>query len=283
MSAASFGPNAPERSDASTEEQARRSVVGRTLVAKLGGSISGEDTLPEDVTLLRSLGARVVLVHGGGPLISHWLSRIGKETRFVRGLRYTDEETLDVVRMSLSGLVNGEVVARIGAAGGHAVGLTGTDDQLLVASVQDPELGLVGQVDMVNPRPIHALLDAGYIVVVAPVAITAGGTFLNINGDTATAAISAALGADRLVFLTDVDGVRGADGQPIRRMSESDARRLMTEGVISGGMIPKVEACLHSLAHTSEAQIVDGRRRHALVEAVASPAGVGTIIRPDPS
>jgi acetylglutamate kinase len=276
-------PNATERLDQSTLDLARRSVDGRTVVAKLGGSIGGEDTLPDDVTLLQSLGARVVLVHGGGPLITSWLSRIGKETRFVRGLRFTDEETLDVVRMSLSGLVNGEVVARIGFAGGHAVGLTGTDDRLLLASVRDEALGLVGEVDTVNPRPIQVLLDAGYIVVVAPVAVAADATFLNINGDTATAAVSTALGADRLVFLTDVDGVRGVDGHPIRRMAEGEARRLIAEGVISGGMIPKVEACLYSLARTAEAQIVDGRRPHALVEALTSPTGVGTILTPDPS
>jgi acetylglutamate kinase len=277
------GPSAAERFDQSTLELARRAVQGQTVVAKLGGSIGGDDTLPDDVTLLQTLGARVVLVHGGGPLITSWLARIGKETHFVRGLRHTDVETLDVVRMSLSGLVNGEVVARIGASGGRAVGLSGTDDHLLLASVRDKELGLVGEVDQVNSRPIEVLLDAGYIVVIAPVAVAANASFLNINGDTATAAISTELAAHRLVFLTDVDGVRGADGEPIRAMTGGEARRLIVEGVISGGMIPKVEACLRSLSRTAAAQIVDGRRPHALVEALTSPAGVGTTLTPDPS
>ncbi len=141
-------------------------VAGKTLVFKLGGSVGREDSLPDDARLLQEAGARVVLVHGGGPLITRWLDRIGKETRFVGGLRYTDEETLDVVRMVLGGLVNGEVVARLGSAGVRAVGLAGSDDGLLVAEPRDEAVGLVGEVTVVNATPIFTLLDRGYAVAV---------------------------------------------------------------------------------------------------------------------
>jgi acetylglutamate kinase len=247
-------------------------------VVKLGGSVGRDDTLPEDLTKLQSAGTRIVLVHGGGPLITHWLERIGKETHFVDGLRYTDAETLDVVRMVLGGLVNGEVTARISAAGGRAVGVSGSDDRLLIADQRDERYGLVGEVRAVNTRPVEALLEAGYIVVVAPLAITAVGEFLNVNADTAAGEIALALGADRLVFLTDVDGI--SDGQQTLRHLEPDgARALIGSGVIAGGMIPKVEACIRALGQTGEAQIVDGRRPHILLEAIAPQASVGTIVR----
>jgi acetylglutamate kinase len=219
-----------------------------------------------------------VLVHGGGPLITHWLEQIGKETHFVDGLRYTDAETLEVVRMVLGGLVNGEVTARITAAGGRAVGVSGSDDGLLIADERDERYGLVGEVQAVNTRPVETLLEAGYIVVVAPLAITAAGEFLNVNADTAAGEIALALGADRLVFLTDVDGI--SDGkQTLRYLEPEGARALIGSGVIAGGMIPKVEACIRALGQTGEAQIVDGRRPHVLLEAIAPQAAVGTIVR----
>src|SRR5437867_1560737 len=194
-------------------------VAGKTLVFKLGGSVGREDTLPEDAQQLQDAGARVVLVHGGGPLITRWLDRIGKETRFVGGLSYTDEETLDVVRMVLGGLVNGEVVARLGTAGVRAVGLAGSDDGLLVAERRDESVGLVGEVTAVNAAPILAQLERGYVVAVAPVATDGLGGFLNVNADTAAAHIAVALDADALIFLTDVPGVSEgpADG-PIRNL-----------------------------------------------------------------
>lgn len=255
-------------------------VRGQTLLFKLGGSIGGEDTLPEDVALLQRLGARVTLVHGGGPRISSWLERMGKQTHFVGGLRYTDPETLEVVRMVLGGLVNGEVVARIGAAGGRAVGLTGADDRLLEAEVRDRQLGLVGEVAAVNPQPIHTLLDAGYIVVVAPLAVSADGSFLNVNADTAAAEIAVALGATRLVFLTDVDGI--SDGsEPVRRLSPAKARQLISQGIVAEGMIPKVEGSVRVVGAGRAAQIVNGRRPHAALQALTSPEGVGTLVRDD--
>jgi acetylglutamate kinase len=253
-------------------------VRGRTIVVKLGGSVGRDDTLPDDAVLLQRLGARVVLVHGGGPLITAWLDRIGKETHFVSGLRYTDSETLEVVRMVLSGLVNGEIVARIGQAGGRCVGLSGADDSLLVASVRDATVGLVGEVSSVNPEPIQALQGMGYIVVVSPVAVDGAGGFLNVNADTAAAEIAVALGAERLVFLTDVEGIKGTDGTVAQWLQPPEARTWIERGAITEGMIPKVEACLRALAGTREAQIVDGRRSHVLLAALAEPASVGTTL-----
>lgn len=255
----------------------RGGFEGRTLVLKLGGSVGQEDTLPEDIAELQRLGARVVVVHGGGPLITTWLDRIGKETRFVKGLRYTDEETLQVVRMVLGGLVNGEVVARLAAAGVHAVGLSGTDDGLIRARVLDPELGLVGEVIAVNPRPVELLLEAGYVVAIAPVASTDEGGFLNINADTVAGEIALALRADWLLFLTDVPGI--SDGsQQISRLTPEEAHSLIASGIVNGGMIPKVEACIRALGRGSCAQIVDGRSPHVVLRALAEDQEVGTVL-----
>jgi len=209
----------------------------------------------------------------GGPLITHWLARIGKETRFVKGLRYTDDDTLDVVRMVLGGLVNGEIVSRIVAAGSRAIGLSGSDDGILRAAVRDPEIGLVGEVQSVNPDPIRTVLDAGYIAVVAPLAISADGSFLNVNADTAAGEIAVALGASRFVSLTDVDGV--SDGRaPRRQLSLNEVRALIGNDTITGGMIPKVEACTRALAAADMVHIVDGRKPHVLLRALmGEPTG----------
>ena len=261
-----------------SDEKLQRAVSGLTLVLKLGGSVGREDTLPEDVTRLQRAGARVVVVHGGGPLITAWLDRTGKETRFVNGLRYTDSETLEVVRMVLAGLVNGEVVARIGAAGGRAVGLSGADDALLRARIKDPELGLVGDVYAVNTHPIEVLLEAAYVAVVAPVAVTESGEFLNVNADTVAGEVARALGADRLVFLTDVPGI--SDGtRALPTITTDEARDLIARGVINGGMVPKVEACMRAAQGDRVTQIVDGRQAPVLIEALGGEEPVGTLFR----
>lgn len=252
-------------------------MTNDTLVVKLGGSVGSDDTLPEDLVELQRRGQRIVVVHGGGPLITYWLERIGKETRFVDGLRYTDRETLDIVRMVLGGLVNGEVTGRLVAAGAKAVGLAGSDDNLLVATRRDERFGLVGEVTAVNPGPINSLLNDGYIVVVAPLAVTRSGAFLNVNADTAAGEIAVALGPARLVFLTDVDGISNGT-QKVQHLEPAVARELMATGVISGGMIPKVEACIRALSETQEAQIVDGRRPHVLLEALMNSTQVGTTV-----
>jgi acetylglutamate kinase len=258
----------------------REAVAGKTLVLKLGGSVGREDTLPEDTRALQEAGARVVLVHGGGPLITAWLDRMGKETRFVDGLRYTDEETLDIVRMVLGGLVNGEVVARLGQAGVKAIGLSGSDDKLLVAEVRDERLGRVGDIVSVNAAPILLQLDRDCAVAIAPVAVDGKGNgFLNVNADTAAAQIAIALDADALIFLTDVAGVSdGSDNGPIHSLTESEARRLMGSGVIAGGMIPKVDGCLSAQSAKRRAQIIDGRQPHAVIQALLNPESVGTTV-----
>ncbi len=267
----------PRRRVALSPRPGLAALRGCTLVLKLGGSVGQEDTLPEDLQQVQAAGARVALVHGGGPLITAWLARIAKETRFVGGLRYTDEETLDVVRMVLGGLVNGEIVARLGLAGVRAIGLSGSDDRLLQAAPRDPALGLVGDVTSVNPAPLRLALDSGYVAVVAPVAVAEGGGFLNVNADTAAAQIALALGANRLIFFTDVDGISDTSG-PRRRLDPAEARRLIAAGVVTGGMIPKVDASLLALSHVGEALIVDGRQPHALLDALLKPAALGTTV-----
>jgi acetylglutamate kinase len=259
--------------------QVASAVAGKTLVLKLGGSVGREDTLPGDTRILLEAGARVVLVHGGGPLITSWLARVGKETRFVEGLRYTDEETLEVVRMVLGGLVNGEIVARLGQAGARAVGLAGSDDCLLVARRRGKDVGLVGDITDVNPAPIIALVEHGYAVVVAPIALDGAGGFLNVNADTAAAEIAVAIDSNWMIFLTDVEGVSDGSGNgPIRHLDGREARRLVSEGVIVGGMIPKVEGCLTARSPRRRAQIIDGRRSHAVLEALLDPDRIGTTV-----
>ena len=256
-------------------------VRGKTLVLKLGGSVGQDDTLPEDVVELQQAGARVVIVHGGGPLITAWLEKTGIETRFVNGLRYTDEATLEVVRMVLPGLVNGEVVARIGAAGGRAVGLSGADDGLLRARVKDPDLGRVGEVYEVNRRSVDLLLAAGYIVVIAPVALDAEGGFLNVNADTVAGEVALALEADRLVFLTDVPGLM-EDGRVLSRLTPEQAQPLIARGVVTGGFVPKLQACLRATSGGRAAQIVDGRVPHVVLDALLHAGSVGTILSDSP-
>lgn len=253
--------------------------VGKTIVLKLGGSVGPEDTVLQDVAWLRQLGVRPVLVHGGGPLISEWLNRIGKETHFVRGLRYTDAETLDVVRMVLIGQVNSELVARLNGLGVRAVGLSGIDGAMLQAQLRDPELGLVGEVTAVDLGPIETLEAGGYIVVVAPVALGPNGQPLNVNADTVAGEIARALAAEKLVFFTDVPGLLDREGRLISELTPAAAARLKAEGVVTGGMIPKVDACLRALDTVPRAHIIDGREPHALIRELFTDRGVGTMIR----
>ncbi|MBI2322832.1 MAG: acetylglutamate kinase [Chloroflexi bacterium] len=254
-------------------------LVGRTLVVKLGGSTVGaHDTSLGDVALLHRLGVRVAVVHGGGAAISQWLGRIGLEARFVRGLRVTDAPTLEVVCMVLAGKVNKELVGQLQALGAPAVGLSGADGGLLRARLRDSELGLVGEVASVEARPLLTLLDAGFLPLVAPLALGDGGQLLNVNADTAAGDVARGLGAEQVVFLTDVPGVTGTDGETLRTLSAHQVRELIAGGVIHGGMIPKVEACLHALHGARAAQIVDGRTAHALLRALLLADGGGTRI-----
>ncbi|MFQ5925777.1 MAG: acetylglutamate kinase, partial [Dehalococcoidia bacterium] len=198
-------------------------------------------------------------------------------TRFENGLRVTDDETLRVVVAVLAGVVNKELVAAIQSLGGRAMGLSGVDGGFIEARIKDAELGYIGEVININPEPVEMLLKEGYIPIIAPLGLEAMGEKLNINADTAAGEIAAALSAERLILLTDVAGVMDGLGKSVPRLSVGEARSLIDSGVVSGGMIPKVEACLRALATVPMTQIVDGRERHALIEAIAGK-GSGTTI-----
>jgi acetylglutamate kinase len=246
------------------------------LVIKIGGSTLGEaDTTFRDVAELAKRGEVPVVVHGGGAEASRWLEAMNIPSRFERGLRVTDEKVLPVVVAVFAGLVNKRIVAAINAAGASAVGLCGADGRTLECRLAGPELGFVGEPVAVHTEAILALHGAGIIPVIGPIGCVPGegaDQLVNINADTVAGNIAAALGASRLVFLTDVEGVRGGDGEVIRSLSEAKARELIADGTIAGGMIPKVEACLHALALGVPVQVVDGRSSGMLL----ATQGAGT-------
>ncbi len=262
---------------------------GRTVVVKFGGSVLDVPTvgtLPEDLVLLQRAGVRPVLVHGGGPEINRILERLGKPTRFVNGLRVTDEETMEVVEMVLAGRVNKHLVTLVERAGGRAVGLSGKDGALLRARKHAPgvDLGLVGEVTQVDPRLITVLLDAGYLPVVASVGYGPDGVSYNLNADSAAAALAVALRADKLIVLTDVEGIyrESQDGtrELLSELTPEAARTLITEGVVSRGMIPKVEACLAALeGGVASAHIIGVDTPHGLLVELFTDTGIGTMIR----
>ena len=261
----------------SIEEQVNPAAVHRPIVVKIGGSTLGSgDTTLEDLVTLQCQGTPMMVVHGGGKVISQWMKRSGTLPRFVRGLRVTDEATLEVVVAVLTGLVNKQLVTKIQALGGRAVGLSGVDGGLLQCRIMDPELGFVGEVERVNPEPVRQVMQMDHIPVVAPVASgcqddsTSDGTMLNVNGDSAAGALALALKAERLIFLTDVEGVLDSSRRLISRILPEQARALVTGGVAAGGMIPKLEACLLALPHVRITQIIDGRKSHALLECLSS-------------
>jgi acetylglutamate kinase len=264
-------------------EESGASSPGEILVAKIGGSTLGShDTTLDDIVELRRRGMRPVVVHGGGALISEWLARHNVETRFERGLRVTDEESLKVVVAVLAGVVNKEIVASLTALEVNAIGLSGADGGLLRAQVLDPKLGFVGEIVGVEADGVEALLDAGAVPVIAPIAVQWEGErptrqLLNVNADTAAGAIAKAIEARWLVFLTDVAGVRSSNGAISRRLSPDDAEDLIGSGVIEGGMIPKVQACLAAAKKGCQTTIVDGRDQHALLRAVEGEI-IGTAI-----
>lgn len=246
------------------------------LVVKIGGSTLGaHDTTLDDLVHLYRQGTIPVVVHGGGKVISRWMERSGSLPRFVRGLRVTDPATLEVVVAVLTGLVNKDLVAQLQARGARAVGVSGADGGLFQARVMDPELGRVGEVVRVDPAPVLALLARGFLPVVAPVALALGegdrpeGGLLNINGDTAAGHLARALSASRLIFLTDVEGVLDAARRRIPHLPPAQARAMVERGIATGGMIPKIQACLTALERVPVAHIVDGRQPHALLECLA--------------
>ncbi len=257
--------------------------VGKTVVIKIGGSIHGDGTALEDVVTLARLGVKPVVVHGGGPMISEWQGKMGLEPKFVDGRRYTDETTLDLARMVLIGKANSDLVAHLVSLGGRAVGLSGIDGGLIKARVRDPKLGLVGEVTHVDLGPVKALMDAGYLVVVAPSATDESGQPLNVNADSIAGDIARALHAEKLVMFTDVDGVRDGSGSVLSALTIEQVADLIASGDIKGGMIPKVEACVRALDTVARTHILDGRVPHALLGELFTDAGVGTMITRDGS
>ena len=254
-------------------------LKGKTLVLKLGGStLEHQRGVLQDIIWLRALGANPVLVHGGGPYINEWLTKLNIPTRFEQGLRVTDAQTLEVVRMVLLGQVNQGLVSMAAQMGGRAIGLSGTDGNMVSARIADERLGFVGEIEAVDPTPIQTLIDQSYIPVIAPLGQGPNGTCLNINADLVAAHLAGALNAEKLIFLSNVVGICRKDGSLISELTEREAKQLIDEGVISGGMIPKVSACLDALQAVPRVHIVDGREPHVLLRELFTDQGAGTMI-----
>ena len=259
--------------------------MDKVIVIKIGGATLGShDTTIEDIVSLQQRGELMVVVHGGGKLITDWLAKLGISTEFVHGERVTESATLEVVTAVLGGLVNKEIVAAINSRGGQAIGISGVDGGLIQGKIKDIELGYTGVVVKVNTSPLEALLRAGYIPVVSPLSLNASAKrddtpqMLNVNADLVAGEIAAAIGAEKLIFLTDVAGICDQSGKLLAQLSSGEAEALIASGVASGGMIPKIKACLRALDGTSGTCIIDGRQPHALLGEVEGHGG-GTTIR----
>ena len=241
------------------------------IVVKIGGSTLGNhDTTLQDLARLQREGRRIVVVHGGGKIISEWMKRHGAMPRFVRGLRVTDGPSLDIVTAVLTGLINKQLVASLTALGARVIGLSGVDGALLQCRIANPELGFVGEVTRVNPEPVACALDAGFIPLIAPVGLHQdNGQLLNINGDTVTGSVAQALAASELIFLTDVEGVLDSSGRRMPLINPRQARMLIQSNVARGGMIPKLEACLLAMPPVPSAHVIDGRKPDALLQCIS--------------
>ncbi len=251
--------------------------VGKTIVVKVGGSVGDEGTVLDDVVWLKRLGINPVLVHGGGPQISERLVRLGVETHFVEGRRFTDQQTLEVVHEVLM-RINGEFVSHLNKQHISAFGCNGLDGEMLHARLRDERLGLVGEVEAVNLRPIISLVEQGYVVVIAPLAAGPQSQPLNVNADTVAGEVARALGAEKLVLFTDVPGVRDADGRVVPEISREQLEQMLAEGTIRGGMIPKIQACLRAMETVPRVHVLDGRLSHALIRELFTHEGVGTML-----
>jgi acetylglutamate kinase len=265
-----------------------RRFWGKVVVVKYGGNaLGGDDDLvrfAEDIVLMRMVGMRPVVVHGGGPQIGDMMQRLGKEPEFRDGLRVTDAETLDIARMVLVGKVNRELVAAINVHGPLAVGLSGEDAGLITASARAPELGFVGDVDTVNEGLLERLLAQDLIPVVATIGTDDTGQAYNINADTAAGAIAEAVRAEKLVYLTNIEGLRRDVDDPdslIHTLSVDELEKMVADGRLEGGMIPKATSCARAVrGGVSRAHILDGRLPHALLLEIFTPEGIGTMIQP---
>lgn len=259
--------------------------TNKIIVVKYGGNAMLNEDLKRsvmgDIVLLSLIGIRVVLVHGGGPEISETLKKLGKETKFVNGLRVTDAETAEVVQMVLAGKTNKSLVNIIGTQGGRALGLCGIDGQMIKAKPLNPELGFVGEITDINAKPIHDALDNGYIPVVSTVGCDDDGNVYNINADTAASRLAGILGAESLISMTDIVGILRDKDDPaslIPRIQVSEAPLLMKDGVISGGMIPKVECCIEAIRRgVKRVFIIDGTIPHAILIEILTDEGIGTM------
>jgi acetylglutamate kinase len=256
---------------------------GATVVIKFGGNAMGDasmDTFARDVVLMRQVGVNPVVVHGGGPMINEMLKRLDIRSEFVNGKRVTDAATVEVVEMVLSGPVNKRIVQAINAQGGKAVGLSGKDANLMVCEPDDPALGFVGRPVEMNPGFMRALSAAEIIPVIAPIGTGRNGETFNVNGDTAAGAIAASLKADRLLLLTDVPGVKNAEGAVVTELTPAQIRAMKADGTISGGMIPKVDTALEAIEGGVRAVVIlDGRAPNACLLELYTEHGAGSLIR----
>jgi len=260
---------------------------GDIIIVKLGGSIfDNKDTTIEDVVSLQKQGKPLVLIHGGANIVTKWLNQNNTKTDFYQGERITDQAALEMVTAVLGGLVNKEIVAAINTGGGRAVGISGVDGSLIQGRIRDKNMGYVGNVVNVDHSLLIALLESGFVPVIAPVSLhsfdrpEASPLLLNINGDTIAGEIAAAIGADKFILLTDVDGIKDESGGLLPCLSPGEAEALLASGVASGGMIPKVKACLRAVSNAKTAcVIIDGRRKHALLDEITA-GGSGTTIKP---
>ena len=259
---------------------------GKVVVIKYGGNAMINEALKEqvmeDIALLRLIGVKVVLVHGGGPEISELMSKLGKKPEFVDGLRVTDKETVDIVQMVLAGKINKTLVNLIEMKGGKAMGISGMDGKLIEARMKDERLGYVGEITKINIAPVCDLLEKGYIPVVSTIGCDSKGNAYNINGDTAAAYIAGALGAERLIMMTDIAGILRDKDDPstlIAHVTLSEADKLYKDGVISGGMIPKVDCCINAIKHgVKNVIIMDGRVPHSILMELLTDEGAGTMV-----
>ena len=267
-----------------------RRFAGKTVVVKYGGNAlagtSHHDALAlfaEDIVLMRLVGMQPIVVHGGGPQISDMMSRLGKQPEFVDGLRVTDAETVEIARMVLKGQVNPQLVAAINVHGNYAVGVSGVDGGLIRAEMRDPQLGFVGDVTAIHPEVLLGMLANEFIPVIATIGSDQHGQAYNINADTVAGAIAEAVNAEKLVYLTDIEGLRrdvNDAASLIRQTTADDLDRLVAEGIIAGGMIPKVASCIHAVRHgVHNAHILDGRIAHVLLLELFTDSGIGTMIK----
>ena len=265
-----------------------RRYAGKAITIKFGGHAMGEqafvDSFAADMVLLRQVGTKPVIVHGGGPQIGTMLSRLEIESNFVNGLRVTDEATISVVEMVLSGAINKSLVAAIAKAGGQAVGISGKDGNLIKARKlsKSEDLGFVGEPEAVDITVIQALMEHNLMPVVAPVGLGEDGQTYNINADTAAGAVAGAIGASRLLMLSDVAGIADKQGKLIEHVGLSAARQLIKDGTVQGGMIPKLETCIKAVEDGAEAAVImDGRVPHAVLVELFTEHGIGTLITKD--